>query len=56
MTAALMNDRDHRKILVIDGKGSINGKTAKKGDSFFVPASFGEYTLNGNIEVLITMV
>lgn len=50
------DDSSFNHILVIDGEGSINGKNAKKGDSFFVPASFGEYTISGNIEVLVTRV
>ncbi len=41
-------------ILVIDGEGEIENKKAKKGDSFFIPANYGEYRLSGNIEVLIT--
>ena len=43
-------------ILVIGGSGSVSGKAAKKGDSFFVPANFGEYETSGEIEVLITKI
>ena len=43
-------------ILVIGGEGKINGKEAKKGGSFFVPANFGEYEISGEIEVLITKI
>ena len=43
-------------VLVIGGEGEINGRAAKKGDSFFVPASFGEYTLSGKLEALITKI
>ena len=41
-------------LLMLDGSGSINGRAAKKGDSFFVPAGFGAYTVNGSIEFLLT--
>lgn len=43
-------------ILVIDGDGAINDKKIKKGDSYFVPAGFGEYTVSGNAEILVTRV
>ncbi|MDD6729029.1 MAG: class I mannose-6-phosphate isomerase [Eubacteriales bacterium] len=41
-------------ILVVDGSGQINGKGLKKGDSFFVPASFGEYEICGKCEIIVT--
>lgn len=41
-------------ILVVDGNGEINGKPLKKGDSFFVPANFGEYTISGKCEIIVT--
>jgi mannose-6-phosphate isomerase len=43
-------------ILVIDGEGKINNRDAKKGDSYFVPAGFGDYTISGNIEFLTTKI
>ncbi len=43
-------------VVIISGSGSINGKTFKTGDSYFVPADFGEFTLNGNFEALISYV
>ncbi len=43
-------------ILVISGEGEIESKKAKKGDSFFVPANYGEYRISGNIEALITKI
>lgn len=50
------DDKSFNHILVIDGKGRINKKDCVKGDSFFVPANFGEYEISGDIEVLITRV
>ena len=43
-------------ILVTDGNGEIDGKPAKKGDSYFVPAGYGDYTVKGNIEIIVTRV
>ena len=43
-------------ILVLDGKGEIDKREAKKGDSFFVPAGYGEYNISGNIEFLVTKI
>lgn len=43
-------------VLIINGKGKINGRAAKKGDSFLVPAGYGEYVISGKAEVLITKV
>lgn len=43
-------------ILVIDGSGEIDGRSAKKGDSYFIPAGYGEYTVNGKIEFLLTKI
>lgn len=43
-------------ILVINGNGAVNGRKAKKGDSYLVPAGYGNYTISGKIEVLVTRV
>ena len=41
-------------ILVIDGCGKIEGENARKGDSFFIPANYGEYKISGEMEILVT--
>lgn len=41
-------------VLVIDGSGTIDSLPLKKGDSFFVPADYGEYTIKGRCEILVT--
>lgn len=41
-------------ILIIEGFGKIHDSNFKKGDSFFVPASFGEYSISGKAEILVT--
>ncbi|MFR5876538.1 MAG: type I phosphomannose isomerase catalytic subunit [Eubacterium sp.] len=43
-------------LLVIDGNGKIDGRIAKKGDSYFIPAGYGEYTVSGKIEFLTTKI
>lgn len=43
-------------ILVVDGNGEVDGRLAKKGDSYYVPANYGEYVITGNLEVIITKI
>jgi mannose-6-phosphate isomerase len=50
------DEKSFNHILVIDGEGRINGSAAKKGDSFLIPASFGEYKIDGKIELLLTKI
>ena len=48
------DEKSFNHVLVLDGRGEIDGKPFKKGDSFFVPANFGKYEISGNAEILIT--
>jgi len=48
------NEKSFHHILITDGFGKIKDMPFKKGDSFFVPAGFGSYTISGHAEVLIT--
>lgn len=41
-------------VFIISGNCLINGKKAGKYDTFFVPADFGEVTLEGDFEAIIT--
>jgi mannose-6-phosphate isomerase len=50
------DEKSFNHILVIDGKGEIDGRPAKKGDSYFVPAGYGDYTISGKIEFLTTKI
>lgn len=50
------DEKSFNHVLVTDGFGKINDEDFKKGDSFFIPASFGEYKISGNAEVLITKI
>ena len=41
-------------LTCVKGQGEIDGQTMQTGDSFFVPANFGEYTLKWNMEIIMT--
>ena len=38
----------------MDGEGSIDGRDIRLGDTFFVPAGYGKYTLCGNMTFILT--
>lgn len=50
------NEDSFNHILVVDGNGLIGGRTAKKGDSYFVPANYGEYCISGSLEIIVTKI
>lgn len=50
------DEKSFVSILVTDGNGSIDEIESKKGDSLFIPANYGEFTVKGNIEIIITRV
>ena len=50
------DEKSFNHILVTDGCGELNGLELKKGDSFFVPANYGKYTVTGNCEIIITKI
>ncbi len=41
-------------LSVIEGDGKIDGKEIKKGDHFILPSGYGEYSIQGNIELIIS--
>ena len=41
-------------LTCVKGQGEIDGQTMQTGDSFFVPANFGGYTLKGDMEIILT--
>lgn len=41
-------------LTCVSGEGCINGEKMSLGDSFFVPAGFGNYTLWGDMTVILT--
>lgn len=50
------NEESFNHILVFDGSGKIGGREFKKGDSFFVPANYGNYEIDGNGEFILTKI
>lgn len=50
------NEESFNHILVVDGSGKIGGREFKKGDSFFVPANYGNYEIDGNGEFILTKI
>ena len=41
-------------LTCVKGQGEIDGQSIQTGDSFFVPAGYGEYTLKGDMEIIMT--
>lgn len=50
----LADKKSFHHVLVTDGSGTINGVDFKKGDSFYVPANYGKYDIEGKCEIIIT--
>ena len=48
------DEKSFMSVLVLDGSGKIGELDANKGDSFFVPAGYGRFTLTGNLEVILS--
>lgn len=43
-------------LLITDGNGKVNDMEIHKGDSLFVPATFGKFTLSGNFDMIVSRV
>lgn len=41
-------------LTCVKGHGEIDGQAVKQGDSFFVPANYGEYEVKGEMEIIMT--
>lgn len=50
------NGRSFVSILVTDGNGTVDGLDIKKGDSLFIPANYGTFTVKGNLEIILTRI
>ncbi len=50
------DEKSFVSVLVTDGNGTIDGIDIRKGDSLFIPSSYGTFTIKGNIEAIITRV
>jgi len=51
-----VSENSFMHILVIDSKGTVDDRAAKKGDSFLIPASYGDVIIGGNLEFLTTKI
>ncbi len=47
-----LQDQRFRNVSVVDGKGLIDGIPVKKGDHFILPADYGTYLLEGELELI----
>ncbi len=52
----IADNKSFVSILVTDGYGNIDGTKIKKGDSLFIPANYGNFTVTGNAELIVTRV
>ena len=43
-------------LMCVAGEGEVNGKKMSLGDSWFVPAGYGEFTLSGDMHVIVAEV
>ena len=43
-------------VTCISGEGEIDGQRLSTGDTYFVPAGYGAYSLSGNAEIILTKV
>lgn len=48
------DEKSFNHVLVVDGTGIINGVDFKIGDSFYIPANYGKYEINGKCEIIVT--
>jgi len=47
-------EKSFQCLTCTQGEGIVNGQKIECGDSFFVPAGFGEYTLDGKMTLILT--
>ena len=43
-----------RMVSVIEGEGVLDGNVITEGESFIIPANYGDFKIEGNIKVMIT--
>ncbi|MBQ7124898.1 MAG: mannose-6-phosphate isomerase [Clostridia bacterium] len=53
----LSADKNFVSVICLDGEGSIDGESFKKGDSYFIPKGYGEFTVNSEgCEIVVSTV
>ena len=50
------DDTSFLSLLITDGSGKIGDFDVKKGDSLFVPASYGKFEISGNFDMIVSRV
>ena len=50
------DEESFNSVTAIRGGGYINGEPIARGDTFFIPAGFGKYKIEGDLEILLTYV
>lgn len=50
--ASFTQDAPFLNVSVVEGEGTIDGHTIKKGDHFIIPAGYGEYCLEGKMSLI----
>ena len=50
------DDNSFNSVLILEGEGNIGGIPFKKGDSVFITAGSGKYTINGKCKAILTKV
>ena len=53
---SVADEKSFVSVLVTDGEAKIDEIEIKKGDSLFIPAGYGNFTITGNAELIITRV
>ena len=53
-TAGKTTGKTFHCLSCVKGEGKLDGQTVRAGDSFFVPADYGPYTLDGEMEIIMT--
>lgn len=50
----LTDNKTFQCVTCVKGSGKIDGKEIEKGDTYFVPANYGSYTIEGKLEIIMT--
>jgi mannose-6-phosphate isomerase len=52
----ITDEKSFHCVTCVKGAGEIDSQKFVKGDSYFIPASYGEYSLKGEMEIIVTKV
>lgn len=52
--ASFTQDKNFQILSIIEGKGDVDGHPIKKGDHFILPYEYGSYTIEGNLELILS--